>query len=131
MIDKSKIKLISVIVISSIVVFIFLGIILVSKPAVLFKEAKNTTRISHMQTILGAIYLYSVDYQGAFPVCIPGQGAVRASECTELIPYLYLGRFPLDPDSKAEYMIEYIPETKGRVRIFSTSPEAKGIEIMR
>jgi len=55
MIDKSKIELISVIVISSIVVFLFLGIILASRPATLFKEAKNSTRISHMQTILGAV----------------------------------------------------------------------------
>jgi len=131
MIDKSKIELISVIVISSIVVFLFLGIILASRPATLFKEAKNSTRISHMQTILGAVYLYSVDNKGLFPVCIPKQGPIVVSECTELIPYLYLGRFPLDPDSKAEYMIEYIPGTKSKIRIFSTSPEAKGTEIIR
>jgi len=131
MMDKKKIELISLIIIVSVVVFLLLGIILASRPMTLYKEAKNTTRISHMQTILGAVYLYAIDNQGKFPACIPGQGAVTASECAELIPYLYLGRFPLDPDPKEKYMMEYVPETKDRIRIFSTSPESKGTELMR
>ena len=131
MLDKSKVQRITIIVISSIVLILSLGIIFAARPTTLFKEAKNTTRISHMQTILGAVYMYSIDNQGAFPPCIPGEGAVDAAKCTELISYLYLGRFPFDPDAKAEYMIEYIPGNKSKIRIFSTASEAKGVQIIR
>jgi hypothetical protein len=131
MIDNSKIKLITVIIISSVVLILFLGIIFAARPATLLKEAKASTRTSHMITILGAVYMYSIDNRGAFPPCILVEGAVDITECTELIPYLYQGRFPIDPEPKAKYMIEYIPGTENKIRIFSTAPEAKGAEIIR
>lgn len=131
MLDKAKIERIPIIIVGTIVIILFLGIIFAARPVTLFKETKNLTRTSHMQTILGAVYMYSIENQGASLPCLLNKGAVDIAECTELLPYLYLGRFPLDPDLKAKYMIEYIPGKENKIRIFSTAHEAKGVEIIR
>ena len=131
MIEKSKIELITIAIIGSIVLIIVAGTIFTTKSASLFKNARTSTRISHMQTILGAVYMYSIDNQGAFPSCIPAEGFVDVAECTELIPYLRQGQFPLDPEPKAKYMIEYFFKVESKIRIFSTAPEAKGVELIR
>ena len=128
--NKSKIELI---IIGSIIFIFVSGIIFAVKPGRLLREARNATRISHMGTILNAIYGYIIDSQGFFPLCIPDseKGAVDITECTELLPYIYESRFPVDPYSKAKYMIEYISGTENKIRIFSTAPEAQGVEVIR
>jgi len=130
MLDKSKIELI---IIGSIIFIFVLGIIFAANPRKLLRGARNATRISHMGTILNALYGYTIDSQGLFPLCIPdfGKGAVHITECAELFPYMYKSRFPTDPGLNAKYMIEYISGTENKVRIFSTDPEAKGVEVIR
>ena len=87
-----------------------------------------------MQVLMTAVYAYAMDHNGVFPYCIPepGLSAVSINDCLEeLKPYL-LHLVLVDPDSKYSYMIEYLPgETEKRVRIFSTSPEAKSLEVIR
>lgn len=130
MLDKSKIELI---VIASIILIFILGIIFAAKPGRLLKQARNAARISHMGTILNAIYGYTIDSQGFFPACIPdfGKGAIHVSECAELLPYIYEGQFPKDPYPDAKYMIKYVSGAENKVRVFSTAPEAQGLEVIR
>lgn len=130
MLDKSKIELITI----GIIIFVLiLGVIFAAKPGRLLKEARNATRINHMETILSALYGYTIDNQGLFPPCIPdsGKGAVDITECAELLPYTYKDRFPADPQPNAKYMIEYLPKIENRIRIFSTAPEAKEVKVIR
>ncbi len=130
MIDKSKIELGIIGVVAFVLILVS---ILAVKPWLLLKEARNATRISHMETILNAVYVYNIDNRGFFPPCIPspGEEAAEITKCEELLPYLYKGGYPTDPRSNAKYMIEYSPEGENKVRVFSTAPEAKGVEIIR
>jgi hypothetical protein len=130
MLDKSKIELSTI---GGIVLVLVLVSIFAVKPGILLKEVRNSTRISHMETVLNAVYMYVIDQRGIFPPCIPdpGKGAVNIVECIELRPYLSRGIFPTDPRSDARYMIEYFPERETKLRIFSTAKEAEGVEIIR
>lgn len=87
-----------------------------------------------MQVLMTAVYVYVVDNNGLFPDCLPEPGlpAVSINECyDELKPYL-LHLVLADPDPKYSYMIECVPgEIEKRIRIFSTAPEAKTLEVIR
>ena len=87
-----------------------------------------------MQVLMTATYAYTVDNKGLFPDCLPEPGlpAVSINECyDELSPYL-LHLALADPDPEHSYMIECVPgEIEKRIRIFSTAPEAKNLEIVR
>lgn len=125
---KSKIDLI---VIAIIVLTIVLGVGLAVNRIGIFKETRNLTRYHHMQTLMNAVYSYIIEH-GFFPKCLPepNQPAVSITECyEELTPYLVhpVIREPGHP--KYTYMIECLPEK--RIRIFSTAPEAKKIEVIR
>lgn len=129
--DRPKINLL---IGGMIILILVLGIGLAVRPRDLFREARNATRNNHMQVLMTAVYTYAVDNNGLFPDCLPepGQPAVSINECyDELRPYL-LHLILADPDPKYSYMIEYVPgEKEKRIRIFSTAPEAKNLEIVR
>lgn len=130
--DRSKINLF---IGGMIILILVLGIGLAVRPGDLFREARNVTRQNHIQVLMTAVYTYAADHQGTFPKCLPepGQPAVRINECFEgeLSPYL-LHLVLADPDPEHSYMIEYVPgEKEQRIRIFSTAPEAKNLEIVR
>lgn len=131
MLNKSKTELITVAVIGSVVVFLLLGIIIAVRPGALMKEARKSTRASQMETVLSAVYVYAIDNQGFFPPCIPEEGAVDITTCTELLPYLYREQFPIDPSPGAKYMIEHASGTETKIRVFSTAPEKEGAELIR
>jgi hypothetical protein len=127
--DRSKTNLL---IGGMIILILVLGVGLALKPRDLFREARNATRKNHMQVLMTAVYVYAVEHNGFFPNCIPEPGlpAVSIKECyDELSPYL-LHLVLADPDPKYSYMIEYVSEEK-RIRIFSTAPEAKTLEIVR
>ena len=129
-IDSSKIKLF---VGGMIVLILILTVSLSIRPRDLFREARNTTRRNHMQILITAVYAYAIDHEGLFPDCLPraGQSAVSIKECLdELSPYL-MHLVLADPDPEHNYMIEYIYEETGGIRIFSTAPEAKNLEVVR
>jgi len=129
--DRSKINLL---IGGMIILILILGIGLAVKPRDLFRGARNVTRNNHMQVLMTAVYAYAVDNKGLFPDCLPEPGlpAVGIKECyDELSPYL-LHLVLADPDPKHSYMIEYVSgETEERIRIFSTAPEAKTLEVIR
>ncbi len=111
-----------------------LGVSFVLRPKEIFKETRNATRRNHMQVLMTAVYAYAVDHNGLFPDCLPEPGlpAVSINECyDELSPYL-LHLVLADPATEYSYMIECVPgETEKIIRIFSTAPEAKSLEIVR
>jgi len=129
--DRPKINLL---IGGMIILVLVLGIGFALKPRDLFREARNATRRNHMQVLMTAVYVYAIDHDGLFPDCIPeiGQPAVSIKDCyAELSPYL-LHLVLEDPDSKQSYMIEYVPgKTEKKIRIFSTAPEAKKLEVVR
>ena len=131
MLNKSKTELITLAVIGSVIVFLVLGMIIAVKPNSLFKKARESTRLSQMETVLSAVYVYAIDNQGFFPPCIPEEGAVDITTCTELLPYLYRGQFPVNPSPDAKYMIEHASGTETKIRVFSTDPEKEGTELIR
>jgi len=129
--DRPKINLL----IGGIIILILVLVIgLTIKPRNFLREARNATRKNHMLVLMTAFYAYAVDHDGVFPDCLPEPGlpAVNIKECfDELRPYL-LHLVLTDPDTEYSYMIEYVPgEAEKRIRIFSTAPEAKTLEIVR
>ena len=128
---KPKVDLI---VIGIIVLVLVLGVGLIVKPGDVFKEAENITRNSHMQLLMTAVYTYAAEHKGAFPDCLPGinQPAKSMRNCyDELQPYL-LHLELIEPDSRYSYMIEHISGERGEmIRIFSTAPQAKNLEVIR
>jgi len=129
--DRSKINLL---IGGMIILILVLGVGFSVKPRDLFREARNATRKNHMQVLMTAIYVYAVDNNGLFPNCIPepGQPAVSIKECYDELSSYLLHLVLADPDPKYSYMIEYLPGEAGkRIRIFSTAPEAKNLEIVR
>lgn len=124
-VDKEKITLFIIILVLLILIF---QIALAIKPFALFKEARNTTRKNHLELIANVLYFYFTKYH-KFPDCIPEKGAVSIEKCLELKEYLT--HFPKDPNPKYKYLIEYFDEEKTKIRVFSNSPEAQGIEIVR
>ena len=129
--DRPKINLL---IGGMIILILVLGVGLAVKPRDFFRETRNATRKNHMQVLMTAVYTYAVEHNGFFPDCLPESGlpAVSIKECyDELSPYL-LHLVLADPDPDYSYMIEYVPEeTEKRIRIFSTAPEAKTLEIVR
>ena len=102
----------------------------------LFREARNGTRLSHMEVLMYAVYQHALERGGVFPDCVPGpnQPAVSLDQCDEeLEVYIKnpgLWRDPNAPEQK--YMIEHLlEEGMERIRIFSTDPEAKNVEVVR
>ena len=110
-----------------ILVFVFSIIISINLRGT-FKETRNLVRERHMEAILNAIYTYYIIYH-KFPDCIPQSGkAVVVTQCKEIKPFLT--SFPKDPSPGQHYFIEFLHNGEG-IKIFSSAPEAKGIEIIR
>jgi len=111
---------------------LILGIVWVVGPRDIFRETRNITRESHMELLMTAIYVYASDHQGFFPECLPGpdQPAVDMRDCyNELRPHLRHLEL-IEPDPEHTYMVEYVSGGDA-LRIFSTCPEAKDLEVIR
>lgn len=113
-----------------ILVWFILQIALSISPWALFRETRNITRQNHLNLIADTVYFYLLR-NGKFPDCIPqpGSPAVSITKCPELKDYLT--HLPQDPDPEQEYLIEYLTEQKDKIRVYSTSPEAEGIEVIK
>ena len=124
--DRRKVILsIQIFIVFIFILSIVVGINLQEK----FKQARNLVRLKHMETIMNAIYTYYIVNQ-KFPDCIPQSGdPIEVEKCKEIESFLT--SFPKDPSKNQKYFIEYVSENKNGIRIFSSSPEAKGIEIIR
>ncbi len=114
------------------VIFLALIIVYAVWPFEIFKSSRNAVRKNQMEMIMSAVYSYAVDTTGFYPDCIPpfSEGPAKVSDCKEDLEKNIMGEFPADPDPEHNYMIERIDDRE-RFRIFSTSPEAKGVEVIQ
>lgn len=131
--DKEKTELC---LIGFIVLSLVLGVSLSARLGTVFREARNGTRLSHMGVIMTAVYQHAVEHGGVFPDCVPGpnQPAAKVSDCDDqLEPYIKDPLLWRDPHSTDySYMIEHIfRDGAERIRIFSTAPEAAGVELTK
>lgn len=110
-------------------IFIF-SIILAVNLRKNFREARNSVRRKHFETIATAVYSYYIIYN-KFPDCIPLEldKAVEVKNCPEITQFLTFP--PKDPLPNHKYLIKYSNEERNSIKIFSTAPEAKGVELVR
>jgi len=119
-------------------------VILAINPGKQLAEARNAQRRSDVNTILNAVYQYSIDNNGTLPSAIPTTSGVticqsNAFDCSGLIelPELtenqsYLTDIPHDPNSAcltANTCYEIYKSANGRVTVEATQAEL-GAEIL-
>ena len=96
--------LIELLIVIGIIAILAAGVIIAINPGQQFKQARNSSRWSHMNSIANAIYSYAVDSQGTYPSCVPASStdlAVDAIDCsTDLAPD-YMSAIPVDPSYTA------------------------------
>ncbi len=124
-IDKRKGEIIAV-------ALIFFSLVIAGAVAMgpwrVFEGTRNATRYNHMEMIMNAVYSH-VSLQGEYPDCIPSsqEDPVSVFECEDILTN-YITYIPEDPHSQYEYMIEFT-DRRDEVRVFSTAPEAEGMEV--
>ena len=69
--SKQGFTLIELLIIIAIIAILAAGVIIAVNPGRQFKEARNSTRWSHLNAIANAVYTYTVEHQGTYPPCIP------------------------------------------------------------
>ena len=119
-----------ILLVQLIVVLVFvLSIVLAVNFKKTFRQTRNVVREQHMEAIVNAVYTYyAINHK--FPDCIPKSGkTIDVTRCKEIEPFLTY--FPKDPSPHQKYLIEYFNKKRGAIKVFSSSPEAKGIEIIR
>jgi len=71
MFNKKGFTLIELLIVIGIIAILAAALIVGLNPAERFKQARNATRWSHLNTISSTIMAYVVDEQGDYPPCIP------------------------------------------------------------
>ena len=97
-------------------------------------EARNSTRWSHMDAIGNAVYTYTTEHQGAYPPCIPAYpDKADVAKCSDDLVPTYISALPKDPQASKGYYYEigFDNADQNRIKIDSTAPEAKGVEVVR
>jgi prepilin-type N-terminal cleavage/methylation domain-containing protein len=122
--NKKGFTLIELLIVIGIITILASAVIVAINPGKHFRQARNATRWSHMNSIVSAVYSYVVDEGGAFPACV-GATPVNITTCTELVPD-YISSMPEDPQEGQSYMIS-LDDT--RILITSTAPEAIAAEV--
>ncbi len=121
-------KIILIVQIFIIFTFIFSIIISVNLRGTL-RETRNLVRGRHMEMIINAIHTYYI-VNNNFPECIPVSGeSVEVEKCQEVGSFLT--SFPRDPLVDENYFVEYFNKRRENVRVFSSAPEAKEVEVIR
>jgi len=132
--SKQGFTLIELLIIIAIIAILAAGVIIAVNPGRQFKEARNSTRWSHMNAIANAVYTYTVEHQGTYPPCIPAYpNKANVEDCaSDLVP-TYISSLPKDPQASEGYHYEigFDNAEQNRIKITSTAPEAEGVEIIR
>ncbi len=97
--------LIELLIVIGIIAILAAAVIIAINPGQQFKQARNATRWSHMNSVVNATYSYMISAAGSFPDCLydSGTGAVLEvlvdiSECSgadHLDPHI--ADLPMDP----------------------------------
>ena len=90
--------LIELLIVIGIIAILAAAVIIAINPGRQFEQARNATRWSHMNSIVNAVYSYTIAEGGSFPDCVSGHEGdfVHALDCeTDLEDYM--SSIPEDP----------------------------------
>jgi len=134
---KQGFTLIELLIVVGIITILASAAIVAINPGKHFKQTRNATRWSHMNSVANGVYSYVVELKGAYPPClydVAGDPIVydEASEldwdlidiedCAELTP-TYISDFPEDPQAES-YVIGFHTVALNRIIIRATAQEA-------
>jgi len=130
--EKRGFTLIELLIVIAIIAILAAGIVIAINPGRHFVQARNSTRLSHMNAIANAVYTYTAEHGGVYPPCIPAYpGNTNVNNCSgDLVPD-YISQIPVPPLTGENYMIQFDNAAQNRIRIFSTASEATSVVVIR
>jgi prepilin-type N-terminal cleavage/methylation domain-containing protein len=129
---KEAFTLIELLIIIAIIAILAAGIIIAINPGRHFREARNSTRWSHLNAVANAVYVYTAEHHGNYPPCILSYPTrVNITACgADLVP-TYMSVLPKDPQEGYHYEIGFDTAAQNRIRLTSIAPEAIDVVIIR
>ncbi len=136
---KEGFTLIELLIVIGIIAILAAAVIIAINPGQQFKQARNATRWSHMNSVANAVYSYVISSGGSYPDCIEGAATIALGNLTGTFPVNprdivncqtdlsnHIGNLPRDPqtgvaDGATGYSIDF---DGVRIKISSTADEA-------
>jgi len=135
---KQGFTLIELLIVVGIITILASAAIVAINPGKHFKQTRNATRWSHMNSVANGVYSYVVELKGTYPPClydvdgvpivydddpdVAPWGLIDIDDCTELTP-TYISDFPADPQGES-YVIGFHTALENRIIIKATAAEA-------
>jgi len=131
--NKKGFTLIELLIVIGIIAILAAAIIIAINPGEQFKQARNATRWSHMNSIANGVYSYVISHGGNYPDCIPDHPATTTiSNCeADLVTGGHIGGIPEDPSTGENYIIGFGDSRETTIKIYSTAEEADGVEVIQ
>jgi prepilin-type N-terminal cleavage/methylation domain-containing protein len=135
---KKGFTLIELLIVIGIIAILAAAIIIAINPGQQFKQARNATRWSHMNSLANAVYSYVISNGGVYPTdCPPTYPATTtiyaggsATSCDVLFPD-HITALPNPPLGSEMYLIEFDNVGESRIKITSNHAEATGIQVVQ
>jgi len=143
---KRGFTLIELLIVVAIITILASAAIVAINPGKHFRQTRNATRWSHMNSVANGVYSYVVDNQGNYPAClydIAGDpiiyddaiaspwDLVDITTCADLTP-AYISDFPADPQGvDYDYVVGFYDVSAGRIIIRSTATEAEDVLVIQ
>jgi prepilin-type N-terminal cleavage/methylation domain-containing protein len=130
--NKKGFTLIELLIVIGIIAILAAAIIIAINPGEQFKQARNATRWSHMNSIANGVYSYVISHGGNYPDCILSYPTTTTvSNCTILVTDGHIGGIPQDPSTGENYVIRFDNSDQTRIRISSTAEEAEDVVVIQ
>jgi len=131
--NKKGFTLIELLIVIGIIAILAAAIIIAINPGEQFKQARNATRWSHMNSIANGVYSYVISHGGNYPDCILDYPATTTvSNCeANLVTDGHIGGIPQDPSTGENYVIRFDNLDQTRIRISSTAEEAEDVVVIQ
>jgi len=135
---KKGFTLIELLIVIGIIAILAAAIIIAINPGQQFKQARNATRWSHMNSLANGVYSYVISNGGVYPPgCPPAHPATTTiyaggsgTSCDALIPD-HLTALPTPPLGSERYLIQFDNVGESRIKISSDHAEATGIQVVQ
>ncbi|HQB85307.1 MAG TPA: prepilin-type N-terminal cleavage/methylation domain-containing protein [Candidatus Pacearchaeota archaeon] len=131
--NKKGFTLIELLIVIGIIAILAAAIIIAINPGEQFKQARNATRWSHMNSIANGVYSYVISHGGNYPDCILDYPATTTvSSCkVDLVDGGHIGGIPEDPSTGENYVIQFGTSNQTTIKISSTAAEATGVVVIQ
>jgi prepilin-type N-terminal cleavage/methylation domain-containing protein len=136
---KKGFTLIELLIVIGIIAILAAAIIIAINPGQQFKQARNATRWSHMNSLANGIYSYVIFNRGVYPPGCPPtypatttiyDGTGVATSCNVLFPD-HITALPKPPLAGEQYWIQFDNVGESRIKITSNHAEATGIQVVQ